>query len=192
MTGPRSVAGLLSFFIAVLTSMSAWSRGPQSSVEFLQTLPLSDVEGLWSLTSENLLVLILRNGDGRLDISVAPENAGSWKSGSVVGYLEPAADNRSWWLFLEDAPNDRIAEKITGRFPFSRRCIVKLNDQGDCLAIEKGDFSVEFKPLSLLPKLNRLIRLKYKDPKQKLPEGFRKIAPGFDGAVGTRSRPVYF
>lgn len=182
---------LLASLFMIFTNISV--RSECGSLELLKSRPLSDIEGLWSMTSEDLLVLILRNEDGRLEITVAPENGGvKWKAGSVVGYLEPSAEENAYWLMLEDVPKDQISRKIAGRFPFSKRCVVRLKGNGEYLTIEKGDVDIAFKPLSFFPKLNRLIRLSFKNPKDILPEGFRKIAPGFDGRTGSRSRPVYF
>ncbi len=79
-----------------------------------------------------------------------------------------------------------------GTFPFSRRCVLRLTEKGTVLAIEKGDVAVTFNPLSYFPYLNRLIRLRLSNPSAKIREGFRKLAPCFDGHVATPLRPIYY
>ena len=167
----------------------------RDSFEILEGLPLSDVEGLWSMTSENLLVLVIREESGRLKMTVAPESETyGFVPGQVVGYLEPTTENDAFWLLLEDVPasKSKKLKNVAGTFPFSRRCVLRVKEKGDVLAIEKGDASITFNPLCYFPYLNRLIRLRFSNPEAKIREGFRKIAPGFDGGVGTRQRPVYY
>lgn len=179
-------------FLCLPTPVSSQAKG---SLAILQDKPLSGIEGLWSMTGEDLLVLILRNHEGRLEMTVAPENAGSgYKSGSIVGYLEPTAESDSYWLYLEDVPRsvNKRHKNVLGTHPFSKRCVLRHREDGELLTIEKGGVDMTFNPLSYFPYLNRLIRLRFSDPNAKIREGFRKIAPGFDGAVGSNRRPVYF
>lgn len=185
---------LLSLAATLLLSFGAIAQ-TRGSEEILADLPLSDIEGLWSMTSEDLLVLIIRNGNGRLDMTVAPENIGTGlKSGQLVGYLEPTADTDAYWLYLEDVPKSTRNKlgNVLGTLPFSRRCILRLRGNSDILAIEKGDVNISFNPLSLFPHLNRLIRIRFKNPEANIHEGFRKILPGYDGGRASRSRPVYY
>ncbi len=181
--------------LTVLALGSLTGRGQTTtSLDILKELPLSQIEGLWSMTSENLLVLIVRNESGRLDMTVAPENVGSgFATGQLVGYLEPTADKDSYWLYLEDVPKGKTGIKnVLGTNPFSKRCVLTLKEEGEVLVIERAEKGLSIRPLGLFPKLNSLIRLNVKNPEGKVHEGFRKIYPGYDGEFGNRQRTVYF
>lgn len=166
----------------------------KSSEDILKELPLSKIEGLWSMTAEELLVLIIRNDNGRLDMTVAPENLGSGlKAGQLIGYLEPTADKDCYWLYLEDVPQRKgNLKNVLGTYPFTKRCILRLKDNGEILSIERGSVAVSLKPSGIFPAFSRLIRFQFKNPNSKVHEGFRKIYPGFDGSFGTSQRIVYF
>lgn len=165
----------------------------KSSVELLSERSISPPEGLWEITGEQILVLILRNRDGRLDITIAPEDeSGTFPAGHLIGYLEESPDTKVYSLHLSDMPHrDGKLRDVTGSLPFSRRCLLKIGDNGESLLIEKADASITVNPLAWFPYLNRLLKLRFRDPAAKIPAGLRKIAPGFDGGTASRRFTIY-
>lgn len=161
-----------------------------SAAELCANLPISSIEGIWEYPADEITLLILQD---------------LWKKGIYNVYIIDAVDCR-----LE--PGIKIGEATESPDPTQFRlslcssikrglpgmpkdCLAKLNKNGESLLISAPKIKVVLSPSIMLPRLWNAIRLslrmKVENPIERLPEGWRKIYPSYDGNGSSSSKPRY-
>ena len=175
-------------------SDSGYSSGKalnyNSAVDLCAALPLSPIEGIWEYPDDDISLLIL---------------ADKWRKGKFGVYVIEAVDCRLY-------PGMKIGEASASADPLQFRlelcskikkglpgtpvnCLAKLSRSAESLIIQAPKLRISLSPSLMLPtlwnKLRLSLRIKTSNPIDKLPEGWRKIYPSYDGNGSSASSCRY-
>ncbi len=158
--------------------------------DFLRTLPLRPLEGLWEYPADEVAVMVIRDADakGRYNIFLVEAVDCRLSPGMCLGWIEESADKSRFRISL--------SSKIHKGLPAGHmQGLATLNADADALVIEMPKVKLTLSPSLVLPSLwNYLrlsVRLSSKNPLDRLPRGWIKVFPSYDGN-GSSSRYVRY
>ncbi len=155
--------------------------------EWLAERPLDPVEGVWEYPADEVALLViadpLRKGHKLVFVAEATD-CRLWP-GMKIGELEESADSRRFKITL----CSHIADGLPA---MPRTGLATLADSGNALYIEMPKLKLNFSPGLILPVLwNKLrinVRMRNSDPLDKLPEGWIRKYPEYDGNLDSSPR----
>lgn len=160
-------------------------------IEYCDTRPIDNLEGLWSFPDDNVLLFIKKSscptdysGKYQYSIIVVEAEDQYLAPGQVIGYLSitPDTDVFRMWLFTE----------IISGFPaVPQECVATLVEDGQGLSFRKKEHRVKINPLGILPNFWKIIKVQTSDPLKNIPKGFVKIYPSYDGNGSMPNVPRY-
>lgn len=96
------------------------------------------------------------------DILIAP--------GQTLGYLIPSSDPEDYTIYLySDISYDKVSKP--------KRKAAKFNPMRSTFHIKGPKLKVTFNPLTLIPRMRSLLRLKIENPLAEIPDGMRRLYP---------------
>lgn len=161
-----------------------------SAMDLCAELPLSSLEGIWEYPADEVKVLILRDKlkKGHYNVYVVEAVDCRFFPGMRVGYAIDSADPKKFKLAL----CSKIKKGVPGGYV---NCLATLNESAETLNIEAPKVSVKLAPSISFPALwNKLrlgLRFNSSNPLEKLPEGWVKVYPSYDGNGSSSSGPRY-
>lgn len=202
------VSWILSAFIMVLSSAFtsakesgesdfARSMRPAEAVmsrenakKYLRSLPLSPLEGIWEYPADDVTLLILRSrhDKGKYEIYLLESVDCRLSPGMLVGEAVATADKSQFSMTLRT----RLKR---GMLCSPAPCAGKLSSDAEVLYIKAPKVKISLTPSIFLPTLWHTLRLgvriRTENPSDKLPDGWRKTFPTFDGNEPSASTPRY-
>lgn len=163
----------------------------QTVIEYCDTRPIDNLEGLWSFPDDNVLLFIKKNSRPadyadrcHYSIIVVEAEDQYLTPGQEIGYLSitPDAEIYRMWLFTE---------LISGLPAVPQECVATLVEDAQDLTFRKKEHRVKFNPLGILPNFWKIIKVQTSDPVKNLPKGFVKIHPSYDGNGSMPNVPRY-
>ncbi|MDE7080251.1 MAG: hypothetical protein K2O78_01155 [Muribaculaceae bacterium] len=158
--------------------------------EFLRPLPLRPLEGLWEYPADEVTVMVIRDADakGRYNILLVEAVDCRLVPGMCLGWIEESADKSRFRISL--------SSKIHKGVPAGHmQGLATLNADADALIIEMPKVKVSLSPSLVLPSLWNYLRLSVrmstKNPLDRLPQGWIKVFPSYDGN-GSSSRYIRY
>lgn len=149
----------------------------EQAMQMLDTLAISEPEGIWEYPGEYTRVLISRDRsstDRTYTLQVVESLDEALACGTFLGRLKPTAKERQYELVQYTRKKKNILD-------LPSRCMVSLSSDGRTLMIEPGGkLSLRFTPGMLLPKFWRAVRIGIKESDRNT-EGLRKLYPSGDG-----------
>lgn len=164
----------------------------ESSVRrYCDVNPLDKLEGLWVYPDDGVLLWICKVEE-TTDISakypyqiIVVKSEDQYVSpGQVIGYMSITPDPEKFrmWLYSDVSHNKLIKPK---------ECAATIMEDGYSLAFTSKERKIRINPLGLLPRLWRIVKMQTDNPVDKLPEGFVKVYPGYDGNGSMLHIPRY-
>lgn len=148
--------------------------------EFLSPLPLRPLEGLWEYPADEVTVMVIRDADakGRYNILLVEAVDCRLTPGMCLGWIEESADKSRFRISL--------SSKIHKGVPAGHmQGLATLNADADALIIEMPKVKLSLSPSLVLPSLWNYLRLSVrmstKNPLDRLPQGWIKVFPSYDG-----------
>lgn len=195
------------FLIVVLAiwlpGLKAFSQIPETGIlhesltlddakAWCDTVPIHYPEGIYSFPAQNSVILIkaLRHNKSLPATMYELINIESYNillaPGQVIGYIQATGDPTKYKLTLYS----RITtDKLSKPKVYSAKYV---SSQG-AFTYEKPVRRISFNPLSLIPKLNRLLRITSHDPSDNIVDGFMRIYPEIiPSAANSPLFPLYF
>ena len=162
----------------------------EGAEEFLSTLPLIPIEGIWEYPADEVALMVVREPmiKGRFGIFLVESVDCRLYPGMRLGWIEESPKSGKFRISLSSRLRNGIpAGHIEG--------VATLADGNESLLIEMPQVKLSLSPSLLLPTLwNRLrlaVRLKVKDPLEQLPQGWIRTFPSYDLNGSRRNHPRY-
>lgn len=161
-----------------------------SAVSLCDDLPMASIEGIWEYPDDEISLLILKDKwrKGKFNVYVIDAVDCRLEPGMKIGEATESADPQQFRLAL----CSKVKKGLPG---MAKDCLAKLNRDGESLYISYPKVKIIITPSILLPRLWNSLKLtprvNVNNPVEKLPEGWRKIYPSYDGNGSSSSRPRY-
>jgi len=158
------------------------------ALEYCDTHPLDDIEGIWDYADEGFSCLIMADDDvARPDgynIVVLESEDARLRPGIIIGHIYPTPDPSIFdiWMYTT-FKNTSVCSP--------QECMAKLNadKQGLTLMKRRLKFRFSLSHIALLPWFWRMARVNVEDPVRDIPRGFVKVCPS---SVNNRSRKTRY
>lgn len=154
--------------------------------QHLASLPLRPVEGIWEYPADEVALLVIRipGEKGRYGVYLLESVDCRLWPGMQLGWLEESADRMKFRISL--------SSKLHKGIPVGHmQGVATLGKNADMLTIDMPKVKFTITPSVLLPSLWNMLRLSVRlttrNPLDRLPEGWVKTFPSFDGD-GSSSR----
>lgn len=179
---------LLQILLSALsvTALAAPPRTMQEAEALCDSLPLRGPEGIWEFPDDDVKIMIMRDDEGRdsyslyiveaFDVYLHPGD----RIGSMTGTVDPNRYRLS--LFTQ-----RKGERLKA----PRECAATINEDTESMLIESAKLKFSLSSTGLLKGFWRMIRFRFENPLDDLPEGLIRIYPSYDGNGSSRRRPRY-
>ena len=154
--------------------------GRREAENYLKSLPLDPLEGIWEYPADetSLLILKSRHEKGKYEIFLLESVDCRFVPGMIVGTATATPDATQFSLSL----NTRLKK---GQPCNPMKCAAKLSSNNEVLVIKAPKVKFTLTPSIILPTLWNTLRLgmriKAENPAEKLPDGWIKSYPTFDG-----------
>ncbi|MCM1378058.1 MAG: hypothetical protein NC097_06995 [Clostridium sp.] len=150
------------------------------------SLPLSDIEGIWQFPEDNMTVLILSDESNpqEFKIEVVESNDCRVRSGDIIGHIKQTANSSKYIMHLCSAVDKSILKH-------PQTCVATLDSKKEVLKIQRKKLKVSFNPLGFLPYFWRSIRIRRNDPLKDTDRGLIRIYPSYDGNGSSQRKPRY-
>lgn len=161
-----------------------------AAMDLCAELPLAPLEGIWEYPADEVKVLILRDKlkKGHYNVYIVEAVDCRFFPGMRVGYAVDSSDPKKFKLAL----CSKIKKGVPGSYI---NCLAQLNESAETLNIEAPKVNVKLAPSISFPALwNKLrlgLRFSTSNPLEKLPEGWVRVYPSYDGNGTSSSRPRY-
>lgn len=161
-----------------------------SAAQLCSSLPITSIEGIWEYPDDEIYLLILKDKweKGRYNVYVIDAVDCRLKPGMKIGEATESPDPLQFRLSLCSG----IKKGVPG---VAKDCLAKLNKNGEALYISSPKLKIVITPSILMPRLWNYLRLtprvSVSNPVEKLPDGWRKIYPNYDGNGSSISSPRY-
>lgn len=153
--------------------------------ERLASLPLRALEGIWEFPADEVALVVLRIPEqkGRYGVYLLESVDCRLWPGMQLGWLEESADPKKFRISL--------SSRINKGLPVGNmQGMATLGKDADILTIEMPKVKLSFTPSVLLPSLWNMLklstRLSTRNPLERLPEGWVKTFPSYDGSGSSR------
>lgn len=153
---------------------------------YCDSAPLAPIEGIWQYPDDGVTVLIRRDtaDPRRYEVKAIESEDTRVSSGDVIGTIEESPDPNRFRLTLATEAH----KGLTGK---SAECLASLSKDAGALHIKMKKRTISLNPSWILPRFWRMVRVKTRDPLDKLPAGMVKVYPGYDGNGSSRRSPRY-
>lgn len=146
-------------------------RDLDAAIEYCNSTPLAEVEGIWQFADNETSVLIARDeaDPAKFVMRIIAADDARLLPGDIIGTMRITPDAGKFELTLRSGAD------------FSKhdvKCFAALSSDANAITIRKPAVKFDFSPSMILSRFWRIMKVRFENPAADLPYGLIRIYPG--------------